>query len=173
MTYFPDLTEYAYTPLAPGDAAPKNIGWLGASVEFETRTPEPEFLERLWLHCLVSVAQTRGLYECHLCAGKESNVAQRDGKQLLLGSAEIRVLSRTGDIYAAPNLIYHYVSVHHYAPPKEFVEAVTVGVPPSSKEYFDRLSQLGISWTPTLTPSPNNLRVRFVRTPEGVKRIEE
>jgi len=173
MSYFPDLTEYAYIPGAPGDAALKNVGWLGPGVEFETSTPEPEFLEQLWLHCLVSVAQTRGLYECHLCASKESNVAQRDGKQLLLGSAEIRVLSKTGEIYAAPNLIYHYVSVHRYAPPRAFVEAVTAGVPPSSKEYFDRLSQLGISWTPTLTPSSNSVRVRFVRTPEGVKRIEE
>ena len=29
-----------------------------------------------------------------------------------------------GAIYAAPNLIYHYVAEHHYAPPQEFVDAL-------------------------------------------------
>ena len=173
MTYFPDLTDYSYDRSVPLGKAPKNIGWLGPGIEFETKVPEPEFLGRLWQHCHISASQTRGLYECHLCGTKESNVSERNGEQLLLGSAEIRVLSRAGGVYAAPNLIYHYVSVHRYSPPKEFEEAVKLGVPPSTKEYFDRLSQLGVSSSPTLTPAAHRLRVRFVRTPDGVKRIEE
>lgn len=41
-----------------------------------------------------------------------------------LGSAEIRVKAKDGRIYAAPNLIYHYVAEHDYDPPKEFIEAL-------------------------------------------------
>ena len=41
-----------------------------------------------------------------------------------LGSAEIRVLGGGGKVYAAPNLIYHYVAKHKYRPPEEFIEAV-------------------------------------------------
>jgi hypothetical protein len=43
---------------------------------------------------------------------------------LSLGSAEIRVPGSGGRIYAAPDLIYHYVEAHGYRPPDEFVEAV-------------------------------------------------
>jgi hypothetical protein len=173
MTYFEDLSEYSYDRWPPTGRVPKNVGWLGPNIEFATKAPEHDFLELLWQHCLVSILQTRGLYQCHLCGSNESNVVERSGTRLLLGSAEIRVLSRTGDVYAAPNLIYHYVAVHHYSPPGEFREAVKNGLPPSSKEYFDRLSELGISWSPTLTASHSTVRVRFVRTPDGIKRIEE
>jgi hypothetical protein len=173
MTYFKDLSKYSYDRSSPLEQPVKNIGWLGQNVEFATDVPEPVFLELLWQHCLISILQTRGLYECHLCSSRESNVVERDGRQLLLGSAEIRVFSRAGGIYAAPNLIYHYVSVHNYSPPQEFRDAVIGGLRPPSKEYLDRLSVLGVPWAQTLAPGQNTTRVRFVRTPEGVKRVEE
>ena len=173
MASFSDLTAYSYEWRAPLGKALKNVGWLGPGIEFGTKMPEPDFLERLWQHCLVSVNQTRGLYECHLCRNRESNVSERDGRRLLLGSAEIRVLSRAGDAFAAPNLIYHYVSVHRYSPPKVFEDAVKGGLAPCSEEYFDRLTELGITCGPTLTSGPNQPRLRFVKTPDGVKRIEE
>ena len=41
-----------------------------------------------------------------------------------LGSAEIRVKGINGKIYAAPNLIYHYIKDCGYLPPREFLDAL-------------------------------------------------
>ena len=41
------------------------------------------------------------------------------------GSAEIRVRG-ANRVYAAPELVYHYVVAHQYKPPREFIEAVLV-----------------------------------------------
>jgi hypothetical protein len=43
---------------------------------------------------------------------------------VLLGSAEAWISDHRGTVYAAPNLIYHYVRDVGYLPPEEFVEAV-------------------------------------------------
>jgi hypothetical protein len=60
----------------------------------------------------------------------DSYRSERNGEKLLLGSSEIRVFSRNGDIYAAPTLIYHYVNPHHYAPPGAFIQALNEGPVP-------------------------------------------
>ena len=64
------------------------------------------------------------------------------GEEMLLGSAEIRVFGQAGLIYAAPNLIYHYVLLHHYSPPEVFVPAMKEGPKPTDSDYFKRLSLL-------------------------------
>jgi hypothetical protein len=46
------------------------------------------------------------------------------GKTLMLGSAEIQVAGKGDRIYVAPDLIYHYIAVHQYLPPAEFLDAV-------------------------------------------------
>jgi hypothetical protein len=40
------------------------------------------------------------------------------------GDGEIRVIGADGVTYAAPVLLLHYVVVHKYSPPQQFVEAV-------------------------------------------------
>lgn len=173
MSHFVDLSDYEYDQQTSIVKRPKNVGWLGANVRFETAEPDAEFLELLWQHCSVSVLQTRGLHECELCATHSSNVAERNGQRLLLGSAEIRVFARTGEVYAAPNLIWHYVVEHRYSPPCEFIEAITTGLRPSSKEYFDRLAELNLVATPTLVPGDRTTKIRFIKTQTGIERIEE
>jgi hypothetical protein len=42
----------------------------------------------------------------------------------LVGSAEIRVDGLSGQRYASPDMIIHYVEEHGYAPPADFVEGV-------------------------------------------------
>jgi hypothetical protein len=42
----------------------------------------------------------------------------------IVGSAEIRVHAPSGAIYAAPDMIIHYVEKHGYRPPDHFVQAV-------------------------------------------------
>jgi hypothetical protein len=132
---------------------------------------DDELLDAIWQYCTVSVAQTRGLHACEFCQGHSSNDAERKDQRLLLGSAEIRVFSATGDIYAAPNLIYHYMLVHRYRPPDEFVLAAKIGPPPPSPEYFAHFAQLGLRWNKTLVREGAPVRFRYEKTSEGIKKV--
>ncbi len=69
--------------------------------------------------------------------------------RLELGSAQIRVFGDRGQIYAAPNMLFHYVTAHHYKPPDEFIQALRHGPCPPDKEYFNRLKSLGLVWKRT------------------------
>ena len=79
----------------------------------------------------------RGFHLCELCHGSPPDAALhwRGGEKILLGSAEIRVFGLNGVVYAAPNMIYHYVLTHRYCPPLEFIRAVLEGPLPDSLEY--------------------------------------
>jgi len=66
---------------------------------------------------------------------------RRGQETLEVGFAEIRVFGRNGKIYAAPNLIYHYVTAHSYRPPDEFIQAVLEGRQPDTPEYENLLRQ--------------------------------
>jgi len=73
---------------------------------------------------------TRGFHFCQLC-DFDPNVVVYDQAAMqclqasgALGSAEVRVVGRSGRVYAAPTMIWHYVAVHRYQPPREFIEAV-------------------------------------------------
>ena len=176
MAHFPDLSFYDYSRGNPPQT--KNVGWLRRGHAFETATPLQETLDRLWNFCKIAVAQTRGYHPCDLCAPPAIPSCVRDGVRLLLGSAEIRVFSkdvfsplrqRLRDerhdgllilrkssirfgIYAAPNLIYHYVEAHHYKPPDEFLDALHNG-PPVDEKYFQCLKHLELEWRLTSAQS--------------------
>jgi hypothetical protein len=171
MAYFKDLSDDTYVPdnrsgiIALGSfdresetcVSPlrvKNIGWLEPGHEFNTQTPSEVILSLLWDFCAVRVNQMRGIHECDFCPLdkrvkpvnlQEFKYAERNGQRILLGSAEVRVFGASGsDIYAAPTLVYHYISVHHYNPPSEFVEAMRRGPKPQTPEYFRALETLGL-----------------------------
>jgi hypothetical protein len=55
-----------------------------------------------------------GVHECDLCPLGE-------GPE---GNRELSIRGVPGVVYAAPLLVSHYVSVHGYLPPREFVDAV-------------------------------------------------
>ncbi|CCE06205.1 hypothetical protein BRAS3843_1640015 [Bradyrhizobium sp. STM 3843] len=173
VTYFADLTPYSYGAADTSAASTLNVGWLAAGVDFPRKLAEPQFVDRLWRFCQVSVGQTRGLHKCELCCSFDGNLAQKNGERLLLGSAEIRVVSDRGELFAAPNLIYHYVVQHDYAPPMEFVRAVLLGPCPPEDRYRELLSKFGLDWRKTSVPELDSRPVRVVRTPNGVSRIEE
>jgi hypothetical protein len=61
---------------------------------------------------------------------------------LKLGSAEIRVFA-VGVIYAAPDLVFHYVRDHEYKPPQTFIDAVIAGPSPETEDYRHQLITLG------------------------------
>jgi len=145
MAHFEDLSKYSYW--ACGSLEVLNVGWLEQS-GLATALPTGEHLDLLWEHCKIAVEQTRGFYLCLLCPEPQRGIvyASRNGMSLHLGSAEIRVISADGRVYAAPNLIYHSVHTHHYKLPEEFVAALQTGLVPGSKEYFESLDALGVDW---------------------------
>jgi hypothetical protein len=68
-----------------------------------------------------------------------------NGEDVLnLGTAEIRVFGN-GRIYTAPDMIYHYITLHEYQPPDEFIAAVLASPDPSSEAYQSLLMQLALS----------------------------
>ena len=114
--------------------------------------------------------QTRGIHQCDLCVSPTTVSVSRGGVERTLGSAEIRVFSKTEarsslsqqlkgtesglvflrnsrvpvNVYAAPDLVYHYVRVHHYKPPDEFLDALRDGPRPNAEDYLNYLGTLGV-----------------------------
>jgi hypothetical protein len=146
MTHFLDLSPYEYkrSGVRRGTV---NVGWLDASVAFPKGPTAAEFVDKLWEYCCHPVVQTRGFHVCNICNEKEEPILHvtRGKMELKLGTAEIRVFGSEGKIFAAPDLIFHYVTEHQYLPPKEFVDAVEKSLPPSSDEYAKELRKLSLS----------------------------
>ena len=170
MTYFKDLSEYSYAHSEFHRPGTVNIGWLGPNADFNQMELDEGLLDIVWEYTKISVAQFRGLHDCEFCPPHTSNLAERNGEKRLLGAAEIRVFAKSGVIYAAPDLIFHYMSIHKYGPPEPFIAALKNGPRPSSKEYFERLSELGLTWTEKSALKSKPVRFRLVRTKDGLKK---
>ena len=179
MAVFKDLSKYWYSEEG-FRAGTVNIGWIEIDdpATYPISPPSEEFLNKLWEFCLIDCVRMRGLHFCERC-GDLSTVASRHGKTIFLGSAEIRVFGERA-IYAAPNLIYHFVSEHHYQPPDQFVDAVLTSAPPkSSKVYLDffRSNQLEYFENKDIAQECNNADIRirdsWIRTKLHVSEILE
>ena len=124
MTWFEDLTPYAYMRGEPTDPPTLNVGWLAAGHQFARGEVPASFVARLReLVVHARTRQTRGFHECELCA-EQNPQASYDSHNPRLSSAEIRAVGSDGVRYAAPTLIVHYITEHGYAPPASFIEAV-------------------------------------------------
>lgn len=113
-----------------------NIGWIEGN-SFNRGDVSDEFIQNLWEYLKYPVNSNRGMYyNTFLDNYGDAYVACHNGYQIVLGAAEIRVLDLCRKVvYAAPDLIIHYIIDHKYLPPKEFVEAVINGPKPNSEEY--------------------------------------
>lgn len=111
--YYQDLTPYVYDGRPPRPCL-LNVGWLDKSACFPNGIASERFVRTLSRLCEAPVRAARGIHGCPFCPGPH----------IATGNAEIRVLGSDGTVYAAPTLILHYVVVHHYLPPPEFIDAV-------------------------------------------------
>jgi hypothetical protein len=114
---------------------PLGVGWLQRSQPFPTGPVSGPFLAALLpfcyeenVVCAVPVAR-----RCPLCNEVVLPI-ERDDHTAHPGTGEIRVLGES-DIYAAPDLILHYITAHNYQPPEEFVQAVLLGPPAGAPEH--------------------------------------
>ena len=168
MAYFPDLSEYAYSPLKVSSCRTENVGWLSKEMPFATRDPTKDLLRDLWLYCAVSVMASRGVFDCPFCEPEARGaIEENEGRAYLLGAAEIRVFAGSV-IYAAPNQVYHYINEHSYLPPDPFIEAVRGGPKPPDSKYFELLNQYELPWGATPLAKNQPERVRAARTDTGV-----
>lgn len=129
-----DLDEYE----GCGDAeilglAPLAVGWLRRDTPFNTGDVPHAALQALrdLCHAALLVCRTAPR-RCPFC--NERVTIDVEGDEVDLGSGEIRVIG-DDDIFAAPALVYHYVTRHGYRPPRAFVEALLSGAPAGSPEH--------------------------------------
>ena len=122
MTYFADLTPYAYGP-DEGWTGDLNIGWLEAGKPYSHGTPPDGFLEALITCAARPVRLYRGIHTCELCGASDVHF-DLEGREVYVGNGELRVHDRAGQAYTAPTLVVHYVETHGYLPPPAFIAAV-------------------------------------------------
>ena len=102
-----------------------HVGWSDAAHPLTRGEVDPEFLARLGRLYSDRVKQTRGFQLCPFCPNAPFGLpANVQGEMILLGSAEVHLRDSLGRSFAAPDLIYHYITAHGYCPPAEFIEAV-------------------------------------------------
>lgn len=133
MTWYADLSEYEYERNSvPAGHKGINVGWLDPGHDFPTGDAPEDFIDELGTLCAGRrYLLMRGFHDCGF-PHENGDVEQSflglevtiNGKQVALGSAEVRVAGEDDTILIAPNLIWHYVTYHRYLPPREFIDAV-------------------------------------------------
>lgn len=134
MAFYEDLSPYNYEHYSKREL---NIGWLQNKYPFNTGEIPVGFINKLnlYLHSDFTVFHYMGDHDCEFCNSCKDSAC-----------CEIRVVSNSGKIYAAPELIKHYIEVHNYLPPQEFIDAIMNGPAPGSPEYNDIINRLPESW---------------------------
>lgn len=126
MSYFGDLTPHTYT--STDGATVLNVGWLDAAYPFPQGDTTPEFRNALRHLCDRPIRLHRGFHVCQFCPREQfaawPATPSRPVHPERLGNGQIRVQGTDGVWYAAPTMIFHYVTEHRYQPPAAFVEAV-------------------------------------------------
>ena len=95
------------------------VGWLSAEYQFATGDVPASFLAKLEQLCKAPEMITMGFHSCEFCTRVEARANPQIG-----GSGEVHIPGQSGRAYATPDLVFHYVQVHGYRPPDEFIAAV-------------------------------------------------
>lgn len=142
LAFFEDLSKYEYSENNKDES--KNIGWLDGNCNFSKGVLSDDFVSKLWEYVKYPINRTRGVHQNEFLDGVDALfVADFNGYEIHLGAAEIRVVDEINKcIYAAPDLIIHYILNHKYLPPVEFVQAVITGPKPCSEEYFSYIKPI-------------------------------
>ena len=141
MTYFPELALIKYwSPLHHGDwdCPAYSVGWLESGEAYPMGTVSVQgfwdklrYLSSSMLESIASHGSFRGLHSCSLCEndGKFAGEARLDGSHanIFVPGADC--------VYIAPGRVDHYIEVHNYLPPEEFVTAVMDCPDPTSPDY--------------------------------------
>ncbi|MBI2920359.1 MAG: hypothetical protein HYY18_04670 [Planctomycetes bacterium] len=126
VTWYPELGTR--TMVAAGEHV-RAVGWLAAGQPYTRGAASPEFVAALrqfvagWRvsgNCL-GLPLAAGPHACEFC-----------GQFLAAGNFGVP----SGEVlYVAPEMVLHYVQVHEYLPPSEFISAVLGSPVPGTPEY--------------------------------------
>lgn len=134
--YYKDLSHFDYIQDLVITEPAMNVGWLSSEYEYVKSEANSDFIDALWAFCNQPIIEHRGFHACELCAhGNNLVCLNHKGHTISLGYKLICVFGSDGAAYLSPDLIFHYVVEHHYAPPQSFVNAVLLGPQPGSLEY--------------------------------------
>ncbi|MFB7876018.1 hypothetical protein ACFC06_12250 [Nocardia sp. NPDC056064] len=135
--YFADLSPYTYIRVPADCGRVLNVGWLSVDEPFPTGETSRQFVARLQKVAKKRINMTRGYHGCEFCASELLAEAGEEmaGLQIhdelvgleALGNGEILVRGAAGECYIAPVMIVHYIELHNYLPPQEFIDAVLNG----------------------------------------------
>ncbi|GAA1038179.1 hypothetical protein GCM10009557_53460 [Virgisporangium ochraceum] len=138
MTYFEDLTEYTYCErevisIDGGYVEYRsghrrlNVGWMDAPHPVPTGDV-PGWLPARLLDLIDGplVNVMRGFHLCTHCGDFDRAMltVPHGSGTVSMGHAELRVPGEGTTMYAAPTLIWHYVTGHGYRPPEPFIDAL-------------------------------------------------
>lgn len=131
MTWFPDMGTACM--IGEGDHL-RAIGWLSDQHPFPVGDTPPEFLVRLKEFChnwgngqdSLKWAIFFGPHKCELCRN-----------YMAVGNIGVPGM---GVLFAAPEMVAHYVEAHRYSPPPEFIAAVLSAPLPGTPEYHEAVS---------------------------------
>ncbi len=137
--YYKDLSKYCYGHRDQKENS-YNVGWLDHNHSYKKGKVREQFLDKLWGYFSYPVHIYRGFHNCQLCEKQEQGIPLivYKGETRKAGFYEIRVFDSEGNSYAAPSLIFHYITCHNYLPPQEFVDAVE-SENVSCQEYYERI----------------------------------
>lgn len=126
MTWFPDMA--CESMVAEGEHV-RAVGWLSSSHPYTRRRVSLAFVAKLRDFVRLADESTMSLYfgvsaGFHLC---EFCRKCRDGRNFGVPAGEV--------LFVAPAMIGHYVEQHKYAPPPEFIAAVSASPLPGTPEY--------------------------------------
>lgn len=155
-----------------------SVGWLEGDQPFTQGPVAPEVTERLngYAHKSWQPGYFLGFHECSLpatetqainenCAttnGSPQATPEQEGTCGKTGLLNI-FIPYQGVIYAAPELIHHYITEHGYAPPAIFCEAVLNAPAPGSDAYFAELR--------TILPDGQKYRIdKFIEEQKAYQR---
>ncbi len=117
MTYYPDLSKYAYSPQ---EADALNIGWLSAEHPHSKGDTPAGLVDALIHLAKRKVNIYRGSHFCELCPNFAEAQKNNYINGTFIGSGEIHVTGNKGVLYIAPAMVAHYVRDHSYLPPQDF-----------------------------------------------------
>ena len=126
--FFADLTPYEYGYELPRSNV-LNVGWLARGHVFAVGPVPETFVSALRRLAKSPENLYRGYHACEFCPVPPL-VVDSAGRRVInppgdsMGNGEIRVTGSNGIVYVAPVLVAHYVEVHNYLPPAEFIQAV-------------------------------------------------
>lgn len=131
MAYFPDLSDQCQ--LASGGDV-RSVGWLDKNHTFIKGKVDEVFLQILkrhiderWVFVLAA-----GVHECEFCFRFAS------GGNVIIPTEKL--------VYIAPQMISHYIEVHSYRPPDEFIQAVIDCPEQESPEYMKLVQKFDHHW---------------------------